>query len=226
MNNPTKRLRKVRPNDLRIPSTTKRDEASIRASLYLKLGLLEQTPQHRAALNKRQTTNTPPQLTSCLRKRAWSAIHASEKKNVTFYERVRVRTIPSHREFDPETRDRLFYDPYVFEAEMNRNKFEFWTDGRNWRRASEEKDFHEAEDGSLVHPASWSLMANLACQFRQTCRRCDSEEEDFEADDQPTCPYQKESYNYGIPEQCEPTHPTPLCVIPVQASLRYIKRKL
>ena len=141
-----------------------RDEEHIRAGLYLKLGLLKETPVNITF----ERSSKQPHHTSCFHKKTWSAIHATEVKSVTFFERVQVRTIPSHRDLDEETRNSLYGNPDHFEQELRRNKYEFWVDGGNWRHATEEEDFYEAEDGSLVHPASWSLMANLACQYRRT----------------------------------------------------------
>lgn len=43
----------------------------------------------------------------------------------------------------------------TLEYEKDRNTFEFNADGADWQNATEEEDFQEAPDGTLVHPATW-----------------------------------------------------------------------
>jgi len=99
----------------------------------------------------------------CSRSRSYSNHSNNGKKShvVAFCPAVEIMEIPSHRDYDEATRERLWVTPEEREADKTRNMMEFLVDGWDWRRATEEHCFvrlpgdEGGDEYELVHPATW-----------------------------------------------------------------------
>jgi hypothetical protein len=130
----------------------------IRSRLYLELGLLKNRPQACSTTGMDATASAAePSRRSCLRKQT-SVLHKKRARNVSFRDSVKVRTIPSHREFDQTTWDSMWITSEVAHMERQRNRFEFWADGGDWRTAVEEDAMVPGLDGRLFHPATYARI--------------------------------------------------------------------
>ncbi|CAB9513928.1 expressed unknown protein [Seminavis robusta] len=80
----------------------------------------------------------------------------SSSSRVSFNVDVKVVEIPSHRDYPEETRELLWRSSSDLAVDVERNSFEFCSDGEDWRAATEEQDFAQLpSSGELVHPATW-----------------------------------------------------------------------
>jgi hypothetical protein len=126
--------------------------------------------------NQKQTQQPAP-LTSCLRRRSNADdIDSNINRNrVSFHEEVKCIRIPSHRCYSEQDHAQLWNSITSIANEVDRNTFEFWADGGDWRRATEEEHMvcvqeEHPETGVayqyLVHPATWfRLQAAFQEQF-------------------------------------------------------------
>jgi hypothetical protein len=88
---------------------------------------------------------------------------------VQFHGSVSVLEIPHYRDYDKDSRQKMWGSARVLEQNAQRNLYEFQADGRDWRRCKEEEDMILTRKGHLVHPATWKLiLENLAQQTRPT----------------------------------------------------------
>lgn len=87
-----------------------------------------------------------------------SHLSPSSPPRVQFLMSVAVKEIPSHRDYDKVDRRNLWNSKHVLEQNRQRNAFEFWADGMDWRNATEEEDMIRTRRGRLVHPATWKLL--------------------------------------------------------------------
>jgi len=87
-----------------------------------------------------------------------SSSSSSSGSRVSFYDFVQVTEIPSHYEFSDSTRHALWWknsNPRQQDIDMERNTFEYASDGEDWRAATEEDNFAQLPSGEWVHPATW-----------------------------------------------------------------------
>ncbi|CAB9511063.1 expressed unknown protein [Seminavis robusta] len=90
---------------------------------------------------------------------------------VQFHTCVSVIEIPSHRDYDRASRRNIWNSPQVLEQNVQRNTYEYWAEGLDWRNATEEKDMIRTRKGRLVHPATWKLIhENIANQHKNRRR--------------------------------------------------------
>lgn len=75
---------------------------------------------------------------------------------IRFKDTVLVKEIPSHRDYDWETRQSIWMGSEEIASNAKRNRLEFMADSFNWRNAAEEKDMYKWE-GELLHPATYWL---------------------------------------------------------------------
>ena len=88
-----------------------------------------------------------------------SSSSSSSGSRVSFYDFVQVTEIPSHCEFSDSTRHALWWknsnQRQQQDINMERNTFEYASDGEDWRAATEEDSFAQLPSGEWVHPATW-----------------------------------------------------------------------
>ena len=157
-----------------------------RARYYASLGIFPTQPSEAAskrpallaARRPASALRSPP----CLRHKR-SVLHTTpaREQRVSWNQNVKLYRIPSHESYTDEEWCNMWIDGDTLEYEKDRNTFEFTTDGADWRNATEEEDFQEAPDGSLVHPATaaafrthWNkngMAAPLAVNFRSLLRQ-------------------------------------------------------
>jgi hypothetical protein len=86
---------------------------------------------------------------------------------VQFHATVSVIEIPHFRDYDKDSRRKIWNSKRVLAQNAQRNLYEFQADGRDWRRCKEEDDMIRTRKGRLVHPATWKLILDsLAEQTR------------------------------------------------------------
>ncbi|CAB9523048.1 expressed unknown protein [Seminavis robusta] len=96
-----------------------------------------------------------------------SSTSSSYRRRVTFALSTTnaTREIPSHRDYDEETRSQIWMGMQEIEENARRNRLEFLADGCDYQRATEEKQmikWHQQQDDEsdttvveLVHPATY-----------------------------------------------------------------------
>jgi len=162
----------------------RRSERQIRKDFYHKLGLLGNkkrldagtteskiipATELRVAITRETRSNIvtsttsshharPVRKTSSKKQEDKSVLHIKPRRSVSFCEYVKVDLIPSHREYDELTKDAIWNGSRIIRSEMKRNLYEMWAEGGDWRSAFEEDDMIRAPDGSLVHPATWTIL--------------------------------------------------------------------
>lgn len=79
---------------------------------------------------------------------------SQEERHVRFAPDFATREIPSHREYDEETRQSIWMGTREIERNARRNRLEYLADGFNYQKATEEKGMMRI-NGELVHPATY-----------------------------------------------------------------------
>ena len=80
-------------------------------------------------------------------------------KQVRFHANIRVTEIPSHVHYTKEVRESMWTTPRQILRNERRNRFEFATEGREWRDCKEEHDFVVwSTTGKLLHPATHARL--------------------------------------------------------------------
>ena len=89
----------------------------------------------------------------------WSSCNSSlcsTSSKVRFQETVDLVAIPSHRDMDASTGQKIWTSTDDVQANLQRNSIEYHADGRDWQRATEEDDMIlDPETGEYIHPATW-----------------------------------------------------------------------
>ena len=85
------------------------------------------------------------------------------QKQIRFNANVRITEIPSHIHYTRDVRESMWTTPRQMARNERRNRFEFTTEGRDWRECKEEEDFVVwSTTGKLLHPATHArLYQNL-----------------------------------------------------------------
>jgi hypothetical protein len=82
-----------------------------------------------------------------------------KRPRVSFCESMSCIEIPSHRDYAPAVRERLWNSLAEIERHADRNTSEFQADGCNWRNCQEEEDMLKLDDGTLVHSETyWTIL--------------------------------------------------------------------
>lgn len=80
----------------------------------------------------------------------------STSSRVRFQDTVDLVVIPSHRDMDASTIEKIWTSIDEVQVNMHRNSMEYHADGRDWQDATEEEDMIlDHETGDYVHPATW-----------------------------------------------------------------------
>ena len=159
----------------------RRSQRQIRTNFYDKLGITGRKSKKRSspgiacATNKSSlasehtetdtSTSVPHHLVepsheapkSCM-KQVRPVLHPKPQHNVTFDNYMHVHLIPSHRNYNLQTKAVLWNSTRALKEERKRNELEFWAEGGNWRAAVEEPDMVRTRDGALIHPATWAYL--------------------------------------------------------------------
>ena len=188
----------------------RRSQRQIRSTFYEKLGIIGSKPKQRsspdnsaasATNNRRQTseqtnigtaiTSVPQHLVephhteprSCMKK-ARLVLHPKSKHNVTFCDYMHVHLIPTHRDYDPQTKAALWNSTRALKEDRKRNELEFWAEGGNWRAAVEEPDMVRMRDGSLIHPATWAYLQAFYQGYAGTYYEYSAEDEKWDEEEE------------------------------------------
>ena len=163
------------PKPSKVSLLRSRSQRQIRAQFYDKLGLLgnkrpspgtTKTTSERAESTVSQPLESSASLRSCM-KQVRPVLQPRPRYNVSFCDYMQVHLIPSHRDYDRQTHADLWNSSRTIRSERKRNVFEFWTEGGDWRYATEEADMVRAHDGSLIHPATWAASLQLQAYYAQ-----------------------------------------------------------
>jgi len=106
--------------------------------------------------------------------------------HVEFNETVAVLEIPSHRNYDRKTRQSMFNSIKQIRANASRNRREWNSDGRDWRKCKEEGDMVLLKGGELMHPATYRSIQreNQRAVLLENLRDEDQEEEEEEEEEE------------------------------------------
>lgn len=84
---------------------------------------------------------------------------ANQDERVRFHSQVTVTLIPSHEDYNENTRKKLWSSYNEIKQNMIRNKIEFSADGRCWRTACEEDEmFFNHATGEYIHPVHFPVV--------------------------------------------------------------------
>jgi hypothetical protein len=139
-----------------------RSSNNFRVGYYSKLGIFPSQEASSCASQQVQPlipVSSSHQSPSCLRHKR-SVLHTTpaKRQGVTFHPEVRLYRIKHHQDYPDDEWNNMWVDADTRDYEKDRNVFEFQADGGAWRSAREEDEFQQAADGSLLHPATWTVL--------------------------------------------------------------------
>ena len=112
-------------------------------------GTVQSTPRLSSRQQQQQECSTSTSSMEC---RPQSP--GSQERHVRFSPEVSVREIPSHRDYDDDTRRRIWMGTREIDVNAQRNRMEYLADGCNYQKVTEEKNMMKW-NGELVHPATY-----------------------------------------------------------------------